>query len=91
MVRHAESDEKKKQREREAKAALQKEVVEAYQEELARRKLGLPSIGAKAICKRYAALHRTRTGETIKLNHATIINHAKGNLLVLKVTQFEHG
>ena len=78
MVRHAESDEKKKQRESEAKANLQKQAVEAYQEELSRRNLGLSNVGAKAICERFTALHRAETGKIIKLNHATVINHARG-------------
>ncbi|KAF5389967.1 hypothetical protein D9757_013844 [Collybiopsis confluens] len=73
------SDDKKSQRASEAKIALQKRAVEAYQEELARRNLGLPNrVGAKAICNRFTNLHRAETGQIIKLNHATIINHAKG-------------
>ncbi|KAF5379261.1 hypothetical protein D9757_010705 [Collybiopsis confluens] len=79
MVRHAESDNNKSQRASEAKIALQKRAVEAYQEELAWRNLGLPNlVGAKAICNRFTNLHRAETGQIIKLNYATIINHAKG-------------
>lgn len=78
MVRYAESDEKKKQRASEAKAELQKRAVEAYKEELARKALGLESVGAKAVCERFTALYMAETGKTIKLNHTTIINHAKG-------------
>ncbi len=50
----------------------------AYLKELDKKAAGLESLGVQAICNRYMDLYHAQTGKYIKLNHATIINHANG-------------
>ncbi|GBE84500.1 Pogo transposable element with KRAB domain [Sparassis crispa] len=78
MVGRPKSESKKRQIQVKIKASLQRQAVAAYQEELAKRALGLPARGARAICDYVTAEHKQKTGTEIKFNHATIINHARG-------------
>ncbi|SJK99862.1 uncharacterized protein ARMOST_03173 [Armillaria ostoyae] len=78
MVGKALSDTKKKQLAMEAKLALQAKAVDAYKLELAKKAAGLQARGAQAACNEFMQRYKQETGKEIKLNHATVINHAKG-------------
>jgi hypothetical protein len=69
---------KKVQEASSAKIKLEAEAVAAYLEELVKKDAGLPSIGAQTICKNLMVQYTRTTRKVIKLNHGTIIRHAKG-------------
>jgi hypothetical protein len=78
MPGRAKSLTKKVQEASSEKITLEAKAVAAYLEELEKKDAGLPSIGAQAICNNLMLQYTRTTRKVIKLNHSTIIRHAKG-------------
>ena len=78
MPCHAKSDEQKTVKFSHAKQALEAAATEAYCAELEKKKQGLPSLIARAICEKFMTEHRQKTGKIITLVHTTILRHLEG-------------
>jgi hypothetical protein len=91
MVGRAQSETKKQQVKTTAKLRLQTRATEAYCEELVKKAAGEKSKGALAIYIEFINNHKKEMGETIHINHATIINHAKGKPTCAQANQQKPG
>ena len=78
MPRRAKSDEQKTVEFSHTKQALEVAATEAYCAELEKKKNGLPSLSARAICEKFTTEHQQKTGKIIPLVHTTILRRLEG-------------
>jgi hypothetical protein len=78
MPNRAKSNEQKTVEFSRSKQALETAATEMYHAELEKKKQGLSSMSARAICQKFTEEHQQKTGKIIPLIHTTILRRLEG-------------